>query len=91
MNIMKTKEDSILDFTHLTLEELETKVEELFPNDLCAESFFHCTMLDALTFRFLSNGWTVKELKLLFKDMVNNSVNNLKEFEAEELSIKQLH
>ena len=37
----KTKESSVLDFTYLSLDELESQVVSLFPNEKNPEGYFH--------------------------------------------------
>jgi hypothetical protein len=80
----KTKESSVMDFTHLSLDELESQVVPLFPNEEDPEGFFHMDLLDALSFRFIHNGWGKKELLEMFAEMVDVSIDNLAEFEKED-------
>jgi hypothetical protein len=80
----KTKESSVMDFTHLSLDELESQVVPLFPNEEDPEGFFHMDLLDALSFRFIHNGWEKKELLEMFAEMVDVSIDNLAEFEKED-------
>ena len=92
----KTKESSILDFTYLSLSQLEDEVTRTFPNEECAECSFHMDLLDALSFRFISNGWEKKELLEMFAEMVDVSIDNLVEFEKEEgragcVNLSQIH
>ena len=81
-----TKEGSVLEFTHLSLEELERQVFLLFPNEVNPEGFFHMDLLEALSFRFIHNGWEKKELLEMFAEMVDVSIDNLTEFEKEEVA-----
>ena len=92
----KTKESSILDFTYLSLEELESQVVPLFPNEECAECSFHLDLLGALPFRLMCHGWEKKELLEMFAEMVDVSIDNLEEFEKEEgragcVNLSQIH
>jgi hypothetical protein len=80
----KTKESSVMDFTYLSLQELESQVVPLFPNEENPEAYFHVDLLDALSFRFIHNGWEKKELLEMFAEMVDVSIDNLAEFEKEE-------
>lgn len=81
-----TKESSVLDFTHLSLAELERQVFLLFPNEENPEGVFHMDLLDALSFCFIHNGWEKKELLEMFAEMVDDSIDNLAEFEREEIA-----
>ena len=92
----KTKESSILDFTYLSLEELESQVVSLFPNEECADCSFHLDLLGALPFRLMCHGWEKKELLEMFAEMVDVSIGNLVEFEKEEgragcVNLSQIH
>ena len=58
----KTKESSVIDFTHLSLEELESQVVSLFPNEEEPEGHFHYTLMNAVIFRMVCEGWNKKEL-----------------------------
>jgi hypothetical protein len=80
----KTKESSVLDFTYLSLDELESQVVFLFPNEKDSEGYFHVDLLSALSFRFIHNGWEKKELLQMFAEMVGESIDNLAEFESED-------
>jgi len=80
----KTKESSVLDFTYLSLDELESQVVPLFPNEKDPEGLFHMDLLDALSFRFIHNGWEKKELLEMFDEMLDVSIDNLAEFEKED-------
>jgi len=82
----KTKESSIMDFTYLSLDELESQVVPLFPNEKDPEGFFHMDLLGALPFRMIMNGWDKEELLELFAEMVDDATDNIAEFDAEELS-----
>ena len=82
----KTKESSILDFTYLSLSQLEDEVTRTFPNEECAECSFHLDLLGALSFCFINNGWEKKELLEMFAEMVDESIDNLVEFEKEEVT-----
>ena len=82
----KTKESSILDFTYLSLSQLEDEVTRTFPNEECAECSFHLDLLGALSFCFINNGWEKKELLEMFAEMVDESIDMLVEFEKEEVA-----
>ena len=82
----KTKESSIMDFTYLSLDELESQVVPLFPNEKDPEGFFHMDLLGALPFRMIINGWDKEELLELFAEMVDDATDNIAEFDAEEVS-----
>ena len=81
-----TKESSVLDFTNISLAELERQVFLLFPNEENPEGLFHQVLLDALSFRLINNGWEKKELLEIFAEMVDVSIDNLAEFEKEEVA-----
>lgn len=81
-----TKESSVLDFTYLSLAKLERQVVPLFPNEENPEGFFHMFLLSALSFRYINNGWEKKELLEMFAEMVDDSIDNLAEFEREEIA-----
>ena len=53
----KTKESSVLDFTYLSLAELESQVVPLFPKEKDPEGYFHFTLLGAVVSRMVCNGW----------------------------------
>ena len=86
MKDKKTKESSIMDFTYLSLDELESQVVPLFPNEKDPEGFFHMDLLGALPFRMIMNGWDKEELLELFAEMVDDATDNIAEFDAEEVS-----
>ena len=58
----KTKESSVVDFTYRSLEELESQVVSLFPNEEDPEGYFHYTLMNAGIFRMVCEGWNKKEL-----------------------------
>ena len=62
-----TKESSVLDFTYLSLAELESQVVPLFPNEKDPEGYFHFTLLGAILSRMVCDGWK-KEALLDFID-----------------------
>ena len=82
----KTKESSIMDFTYLSLDELESQVVPLFPNEKDPEGFFHMDLLGALSFRMIINGWDKEELLEVFTARVEDAIDNIAEFDAEEVS-----
>ena len=79
----KTKKDSILDFTYISLDKLEDKVVSLFTKDEYPEKFFHMQLLGALPFRMISNGWSKEELLEFFTEMTNDAFTLLKELEED--------
>jgi hypothetical protein len=80
----KTKESSIMDFTHLSLEELESQVVSLFPYEKNSHAFFHMELLDALSFRFICNHWEKEEVLEMFGKMMDFSIDTLEEIDAED-------
>ena len=80
----KTKESSVLDFTYLSLTELESQVVSLFPNEDYPEGEFHLDLLVAVTSRLIMNGYPKKELLKDFRFHMNEAANLLKEIEKEE-------
>ena len=87
----KTKESSIMDFTHLSLAELESQVVPLFPNEKDPEGFFHMDLLGALSFRMIINGWDKEELLEFFTARVEDAIDNIAEWDAEDKMNKRLH
>ena len=63
----RTKESSVLDFTYLSLAELESQVVPLFPNEKDPEGYFHFTLLGTILSRMVCDGWK-KETLLDFID-----------------------
>jgi hypothetical protein len=86
----KTKESSIMDFTYLSLDELESQVVPLFPNEKDPEGFFHMDLLGALPFRMIINGWDKEKLLEFFAEMVDDATDNIAEFDAEDEMMKRL-
>ncbi len=87
----KTKESSIMDFTYLSLDELESQVVPLFPNEKDPEGFFHMDLLGALSFRMIINGWDKEELLEFFTARVEDAIDNIAEWDAEDEMMKRLH
>ena len=79
-----TKESSVLDFTWLSLTELESQVVSLFPNEKYPEGEFHLDLLLALTSRLITNGYPKEELLEHFTHWVDKTADLLKEFGKEE-------
>ncbi len=79
-----TKRSSVLDFTYLSLDELESEVVKLFPKDKFPEGKLHIDLLSALPFRMISNGWSKEELLEFFTEMTNDAFTLLKELEEEQ-------
>ena len=80
----RTKESSVLDFTYLSLAELEEEVTNIFRNDEYAECSFHLDLLDALSFRLMIHGWKKDELLEFFTERVNDAKSLLVELEKED-------
>jgi hypothetical protein len=80
----KTKESSVMDFTFLSLSELEDEVTRTFPNEECAECVFHLDLLSALPFRLMTHGWKKEEVLEFFTERVDEAADLLKEIEEEE-------
>ena len=91
MKDKKTKESSIMDFTYLSLDELESQVVPLFPNEKDPEGFFHMDLLGALPFRMIVNGWDKEELLEFFTARVEDAIDNIAEWDAEDEMNKRLH
>ena len=87
----KTKESSIMDFTYLSLDELESQVVPLFPNEKDPEGFFHMYLIGALPFRMIINGWDKEELLKFFTARVEDAIDNIAEWDAEDEMMKRLH
>ena len=86
----KTKESSVLDFTNLSLIELESQVVPLFPNEKNSEAVFHMDLLDVLSFRLICHGWEKEELLELFGEMIDSSIDTQTELEAEDEEQRKL-
>ena len=80
-----------MDFTYLSLDELESQVVPLFPNEKDPEGFFHMDLLDALSFRMIINGWDKEELLEFFTERVEDAIDNIAEWDAENEMMKRLH
>jgi hypothetical protein len=79
-----TKESSVMDFTYLSLCELEDEVTRTFPNEEYAEGHFHLDLLGALPFRLMNHGWTKDEILEFFIEQVNDASDLLLELEEED-------
>ena len=79
----KTKKDSILDFTNISLNELEIEVVSLFPNEEEQVNELQLDLLDTLSFRLICDGFGKEELMKYFSDSIDQSSSYLKEFEEE--------
>ena len=79
----KNIESAILDFTYKSLEELESEVYSIFPEEEDPEYLFHLNLLGALPFRMISNGWSKEELLEFFTEMTNDAFALLKELEED--------
>jgi hypothetical protein len=79
-----TKESSVMDFTYLSLRELEDEVSRTFPNAECAECSFHLDLLGALPSRLMHHGWTKDEILEFFIEQVNDASDLLLELEEED-------
>jgi len=80
----KTKERSVLDFTYLSLAELESQVVPLFPNEEDPEGHFHFTLLGAVLSRMVCEGWKKEELLDFVDSDLDYSIDLLKEIVEEE-------
>ena len=82
---MGTKGSSLLDFTYLSLEELESQIVPLFPNDEYEpKGLFHMYLLGSLSFGMICDGWTKEELLEFFTERVDESIDLLAELKKEE-------
>ena len=82
---MGTKGSSLLDFTYLSLEELESQIVLLFPNDEYEpKCLFHMYLLGSLSFGMICDGWTKEELLEFFTERVDESIDLLAELKKEE-------
>jgi len=79
----KTKESSVMDFTYLSLAELESQVVPLFPNEKDPEGHFHLDLLGAVIFRMACDGWDREELLELFAEMVDDALEHIAEWDKE--------
>ena len=82
----KTKESSVLDFTYLSLTELESQVVPLFPNEKDPEGYFHFTLLGAVISRMVCDGWNKKELLDFIDSDLDYAIETLVEIEKEEVA-----
>jgi len=82
----KTKESSVLDFTYLSLAELESQVVPLFPNEKDPEGYFHFTLLGAVISRMVCDGWKKEELLDFIDSDLDYAIDNLAEFENEDVA-----
>ena len=73
---------SIRDKTWFALDQLETKVNGLYPNLTESEEYLHGGLLDDLIFRMVCNGWTKEDLL----EQVSNDVNDATTFINEQES-----
>jgi hypothetical protein len=79
----ETKESSVIDFTYLSLEELESQVVSLFPDEEEPEGHFHYTLLNAVIFRMVCEGWTKKELLDLVDSDFDDAIKDIDEMDKE--------
>ena len=82
----RTKESSVLDFTYLSLTELESQVVPLFPNEKYPEGHFHFTLLCAVVSRMVCDGWGKKELLDFIDSDLDYAIDNIAEFENEDVA-----
>ena len=87
--LIKDKKYDIVDFTQQYLSFMEDILYQRHKEwgeecPLDAETFMHHVLISALTFRFLSKGWTEKEIIKLFKDELTESKKNFDELEEED-------
>jgi hypothetical protein len=84
METPRTKESSVMDFTYLSLAELESQVVPLFPNEKNPEGYFHFTLLGAVLSRMVCDGWNKKELLDFIDSDLDYAIDNLAELEKED-------
>jgi len=77
----KNIESAILDFTYKSLEELESEVYSIFPEEEDPEYLFHLNLLGALPFRMICNGFRKEELLMFFNKKIDDANIHLKEIE----------
>lgn len=77
-----TKESSVMDFTYLSISELEDQVRSLFPNR-DSEDYLHYCILGALPFRMICNGWTKEELLTEFLELLLEAEASIEEFQRD--------
>ena len=82
----KTKESSVMDFTYLSLAELESQVVPLFPNEKDPEGYFHFTLLGAVISRMVCDGWKKEELLDFIDSDLDYAIDNIAEFENEDVA-----
>ena len=78
-NKIKTKGSSVLDFTYLSLTELESQVVPLFPKEKDPEGYFHFTLLSAVLSRMVCDGWKKEQLL----DFIDSDLDYAIEIEQE--------
>ena len=79
----ETKESSVIDFTYRSLEELESQVVSLFPNEEEPEGHFHYTLMNAVIFRMVCDGWNKKELLDLVDSEFDYATKEIAEMDKE--------
>ena len=79
----KDKTDSVFYFTNISLEELETQVKRMFPNEECPECSLHLDLLIAVTFRLVYHGWSKDELTKYMTAMIEANLELLAEIDEE--------
>ena len=79
----KTKESSLMDFTQLSLAELESQVVPLFPNEKDPEGYFHFTLLCAVLSRMVCDGWKKKELLDFIDSNLDYAIEEFAEWDKE--------
>ena len=82
----RTKESSVLDFTYLSLAELESQVVPLFPNEKDPEGYFHFTLLGAILSRMVCDGWKKEALLDFIDSDLDYAIDLLTELEKEEVA-----
>jgi hypothetical protein len=80
----KTKESSVMDFTYLSLAELESQVVPLFPNEKDPEGHFHFDLLGAVIFRMVCDGWNKKELLDFVDSDLDYAIEQIAEWDKED-------
>jgi hypothetical protein len=72
---------SLMDEAYEGLDQLETKVNGLYPN-VETEGYLHLILLNAIIFRMVCNGWTKEDLL----EQVSNGVDDATTFLNEQES-----
>ncbi len=77
----KTKESSVIDFTYLSLEELESQVVSLFPDEEEPEGHFHYFLFCALLYRMVCEGYSKTQLFNVVDSEYNAAIEDIIEWD----------